>query len=79
MTILDAHKLADGTEIAADVCIVGAGAAGITLAQALESTGEKICLLESGGLNIEEDVQALFEKMNLAGIFFFRYVVGADD
>ena len=64
MTILDAHKLADGTEIAADVCIVGAGAAGITLAQALEPTGAKICLLESGGLNIEEDVQALYDVDN---------------
>jgi len=64
LTILDAHKLADGTEIAADICIVGAGAAGITLAQALESSGAKICLLESGGLSIEEDVQALYDVDN---------------
>jgi len=64
LTILNAQKLADGTEIAADVCIVGAGAAGITLAQALEPSGAKICLLESGGLNIEEDVQALYDVDN---------------
>ena len=64
LTILNAQKLADGSEIAADVCIVGAGAAGITLAQALEPSGAKICLLESGGLNIEEDVQALYDVDN---------------
>jgi len=64
LTILDANKLADGSEIAADICIVGAGAAGITLAQALEHSGAKICLLESGGLNIEEEVQALYDVDN---------------
>lgn len=64
MTILDAQKLPDGTEIAADVCIVGAGAAGITLARTLESSGARICLLESGGMKIEEDVQALYDVEN---------------
>jgi choline dehydrogenase-like flavoprotein len=64
LTILDANKLADGSEIAADICIVGAGAAGITLARALEPSGAKICLLESGGLKIEEEVQALYDVDN---------------
>ncbi len=64
LTILDANKLANGTGIDADICIVGAGAAGITLARSLEPSGAKICLLESGGLSIEEEVQALYDVDN---------------
>ncbi|MDG2520303.1 GMC family oxidoreductase [Caulobacter segnis] len=44
-----------------DVCIVGAGAAGLTLAQALDGCGLKICVLEGGGKNIDPAAQALFE------------------
>ena len=33
----------------ADVCIVGAGAAGLTLALELLATGARVCILESGG------------------------------
>ena len=64
MTILDANKLPDGLEIATDVCIVGAGAAGITLANALEASGARICLLESGGFSIDEEVQGLYDVDN---------------
>ena len=65
MTILDANKLPDGARITGDVCIVGAGAAGISLARDLENTGAKICLIESGGFNIDEQVQALYDVDNL--------------
>ncbi len=44
---------------AADVCIVGAGAAGITLAAELARQGKRVLLLESGGREVEEDVQRL--------------------
>ncbi len=44
---------------AADVCIVGAGAAGITLAAELARQGKRVLLLESGGRELEEDVQRL--------------------
>lgn len=40
-----------------DVCIVGAGAAGITLARELIRSGLSICLLESGGADHEPVVQ----------------------
>jgi choline dehydrogenase-like flavoprotein len=36
-------------DIEADVCVIGAGAAGITLALALTETPLEICVLESGG------------------------------
>ncbi len=45
--------------VVADLCIVGAGAAGITLARELASSGLKICLVESGGLIPDEQSQAL--------------------
>lgn len=43
----------------ADICIIGAGAAGITLARSLAGSGLRILLLESGGTDFEESAQAL--------------------
>jgi choline dehydrogenase-like flavoprotein len=59
--LIDARSLADGKTIETDVCIVGAGAAGITLA--LEFIGQpfRVCLLESGGFEFDEDTQSLYD------------------
>ena len=46
-------------EFAADVCIAGAGAAGILLAAELVRQGKRVLLLESGGRELEEDAQRL--------------------
>ncbi len=43
----------------ADVCIVGAGAAGIVLAAELSRQGKRVLLLESGGSKEEEVIQQL--------------------
>jgi choline dehydrogenase-like flavoprotein len=48
-----------GVQIDADVCIVGSGAAGITLARRLASTGVDVCILESGGADYEQPIQDL--------------------
>ncbi len=53
--LIDIRQLPDGSRIESDVCIVGAGAAGITLARDLARRGRKVCLLESGGLEYDED------------------------
>ena len=42
-----------------DLCIIGAGPAGLALACSFLGTGTKVCLLESGGLSTEERSQAL--------------------
>lgn len=42
-----------------DVAIVGAGPAGITLAQSFHNTPYRVCLLESGGFDPDPQVQAL--------------------
>jgi choline dehydrogenase-like flavoprotein len=52
----------DGTSFEADVCIIGAGAAGITIAREFLGTGHKVVLLEGGGFDLEADSQKLFES-----------------
>lgn len=59
MTIIDARTMDSSGKLAADVCIIGAGAAGITLATRLASTFKNICLIESGGFEADEATQAL--------------------
>jgi choline dehydrogenase-like flavoprotein len=57
----DALELNDGETLRADICIIGAGAAGITMAVELAGTGVTVLLLESGGLSPEADTQRLYE------------------
>jgi choline dehydrogenase-like flavoprotein len=59
--IRDADSFDDGTVLRADICIVGAGAAGITLALQFLSSGHSVLLLESGGDEEEAATQALYE------------------
>lgn len=59
--IEDARSLEAGTLIETDLAIIGGGAAGITLALELAGSGLDICLLESGGLEYEEETQKLYE------------------
>lgn len=59
--ILDAKELETGTRLEADICIVGAGPAGITLALELaRSSSLKVIVLESGGHDWEEQTQSLY-------------------
>jgi choline dehydrogenase-like flavoprotein len=55
----DARTIETGAELAADVCVTGAGAAGITIARELIRAGVRVCLLEAGGLSIDPEVNAL--------------------
>ena len=50
MNITDLRALPEDATVAADVCIVGSGPAGLTLATELDGLGLKIVLLESGDL-----------------------------
>lgn len=57
---IDARTLPDGHRITSDICVVGAGAAGITLALELADTRHQVALLESGGLELDDETQQLY-------------------
>lgn len=67
---IDARAVEPGAVIAADLCIVGGGAAGITLAQALAGSRLDVCLLESGSLDFSWPTQSLYEGTNVGLPYF---------
>ena len=65
--LLDANDLPTDETLTADVCIAGAGAAGITLALALKEAGLEVILLESGDFEDDANTQALY-RGTMSGI-----------
>jgi len=61
----DLRSLPSGTRIKADVCVIGAGIAGISLARELAQFGLQVCLVEGGGLDYEADSQALYDGQSV--------------
>ena len=62
---IDVRELPQNTEIESEICIIGAGAAGITIARELRDKPYRICLLESGGLDFDSDTQTLYQGKNV--------------
>jgi choline dehydrogenase-like flavoprotein len=58
--MLDTSDLQDDQSLSADLCIVGAGAAGIALALQFIDCGFEVLLLEAGGRDEEAATQALY-------------------
>jgi choline dehydrogenase-like flavoprotein len=58
--IIDARTLSENETVKTDVCIVGAGTAGITLAREFMHQKFRVCLLESGGSEPDKDTQLLY-------------------
>src|SRR3954466_5751944 len=57
--ICDATDIMRGVTLNADICVIGAGAAGVTIALRLIRSGLTVMLLESGGYTPRPDTQAL--------------------
>jgi choline dehydrogenase-like flavoprotein len=57
---IDARKLESNSVITGDICIIGAGAAGISMAMEWNNTGTKVILLEGGGFEYDDKVQDLY-------------------
>ena len=57
--IIDAHTIPDGTTLEADICVIGGGPAGITLAREFVGCAARIIVLESGGRRSEARAQTL--------------------
>ncbi len=57
---IDARNLENNSLIEGDICIIGAGAAGISMALEWINTPYKVILLEGGGFEYDEQVQELY-------------------
>ena len=56
---IDARQIENNKVVEADVCIIGAGAAGISMAMEWLNSGKSVVLLEGGGLHYDDQVQDL--------------------
>ena len=63
--LIDSETLADGTVVESEVCVVGAGAAGIALARALAGHAIDVCVVESGGLDRELETDRLTQGVTV--------------
>jgi len=66
---IDARTLPQNYMIEADVCIIGGGAAGITLARELSDGRRKVVVLESGGFEYDVGTQALYAGEVIGGAY----------
>lgn len=57
--IVDFNHCQDGARFEADLCIVGGGMAGLTIARSLLASRLRVVLIESGGLERDPQVEAL--------------------
>ncbi|MGH7827798.1 MAG: FAD-dependent monooxygenase, partial [Candidatus Binatia bacterium] len=68
--IVDARSVSENETVETDVCIVGAGVAGITLAREFIDRGVEVCLLESGDLKFNPEIQSLCSGENVGYRYF---------
>jgi hypothetical protein len=68
--VIDARSVPENTTIETDVCIVGAGTAGLTLAQEFIGKPFRVCLVESGGLKPDLETQELNAGENIGRPYF---------
>ncbi len=59
--MLDAKSLPDGEVLTCDICIIGAGPVGISIAQEFIGSDLKVILLESGGISLGDHADDLSE------------------
>ena len=60
MPLIDLHSLPAGQEFKSDLLIVGAGIAGLVLADAMRGSCREVDVLEAGGESLEPESQALY-------------------
>ena len=59
--LLDARRLDPRADVEADICIVGAGAAGITIARQFIDCPLRVVVLEGGGIQPDRQSQAIYQ------------------
>jgi choline dehydrogenase-like flavoprotein len=65
MRFYDLVELDDNSIIETDLCIIGSGPVGLSIARELAGTNIQVLVLESGGLESEADTQSLYEIKNV--------------
>ncbi|MEL6522663.1 MAG: GMC family oxidoreductase [Pseudomonadota bacterium] len=63
--LFDANAISPDTQLEADICIIGGGAAGISAALALEGSGLKVLLVEGGSQWADDQSQSVYDAENL--------------
>ena len=63
--VINSHDIEADQVINTDICIVGAGVAGLTLASELRNQKYRVSLIECGGLEPHKPTQALFWGENI--------------
>src|SRR6185312_9849353 len=67
---IDARALPMNAVVETDLCIIGGGAAGITISHQFIGTPVQVCLLESGTLDFDRATQTLYEGRNVGLPYF---------
>ncbi|MEA5452686.1 GMC family oxidoreductase [Leptolyngbya sp. CCNP1308] len=57
--IVDSREISENQVVESDICIIGSGPAGVTLAREFIGTTNHVCLLESGGISQDAEIQDL--------------------
>jgi choline dehydrogenase-like flavoprotein len=68
--LIDARTIPEGTTIEVDLCIIGGGPAGISVALPFIDNSTKVAIIESGGLDFDETTQELAEATNSGHDYF---------
>ena len=74
--LINSKIVPDKSEIKTNVCIIGAGAAGITIARELKNENFSVILLESGGFDYDNETQSLYAGEG-AGIIDDQYLLSS--
>jgi choline dehydrogenase-like flavoprotein len=62
---IDAGELSKGEILETEICVIGAGAAGIAIARELGGRDFRVLLLESGGFDFDEQTQELYRAESI--------------
>ena len=68
--MLDLATLQGTTRLEGEVCVIGGGAAGISLTRRLLAAGRQVILLESGGLDYEKPIADLASGENIGEDYY---------
>lgn len=68
--IINLSTLPDKTELSAQICIIGAGAAGQAVAARLAEANIDVILIESGGTDFDAATQALAQGRNIGQTYY---------